>query len=231
MMNKSQILLSFLQKNCALITPVPTVEKERFEYYKGAINKLPPQYINESFLKIEDVYLTDTLQKEDIVSVEGLDALITVSQNKAAFFSADAVLSFLNDGSDKSIYLYGGTRLKTAVAHAISGKDIAVTKANNVKFSGVISAQLPSIDLKLTSVILKEITDKYTFALDVAMNNKLKTLVLTLPNIENAVLCSRVADAILGVIKQHVYTKQLKIVLSAPNSKVFDVYKSKKEVL
>ena len=75
--------------------------------------------------------------------MEGLDALITVSQNKAAFFSADAVLSFLNDGSDKSIYLYGGTRLKTAVAHAISGKDIAVTKANNVKFSGVISAQRP----------------------------------------------------------------------------------------
>lgn len=147
-----------------------------------------------------------------------------VEIGEAAFYNADAVLSFLNEGNDKSVYLYGGTRLKNAVAVALCGKETVVTKANNIHYKCVVSAILPKIDLKLTSVILQKITAKYQFALDLAKANNLKSMVLCLPNIENTLVCSRVADAIITTIKQHEYTSNLKLVLLAPSHTVLGVY-------
>lgn len=224
-MDKSQILLSFLQKNCGITAPIPSTAEECFEYYKGAINKLPLKYVNESFLKIEDGYLSELLQKGNIISVSDLAADITVSQNQAAYFRADAVLSFLNEGNDKSVYLYGGTRLKQTVANAILSKDVAVVAANNIYYNGVISAVLPKIDSKLTSVVLGNITGKYRFALDLARNNNLKALVLCVPTVDNLLINSRIATAVVNEIKSHPYYNSLKIVLSAPDTASYGIYK------
>lgn len=224
-MDKSQILLSFLQKNCGITEPIPESDKERFEYYKGAINLLPQKYINESFLKVEDGYLADLLHKKEITSVSASDTPLTVVMKEAACFSADAVLSFLSEGADKSIYLYGGTRLKSTVLAAISGKDIAVTKANNVFYKGVISAVLPKIDSKLTSVVLGNITEKYRFALDLARDNKLNSLVLCVPTVDNLTINNRIAIAIVNEIKSHPYYNSLKIVLVVSGTISYSIYK------
>ena len=226
-MNKANMLLAFLQKNCRVTEPLPSSEGEQFDFYRHFINKLPKECINESFLKIEDMFLTENLKQKTIISVEKQIESMKLCDGEACEFSADAVLSFLNEGNDKSIYLYGGTRLKNAIAASLNDKDMSVTKANNVHYSGVISAVLPSVDTKLTSVILGKITEKYAFALDIARDNKLKALVLCLPNVQNTILCSRVADAIIGTIKQHEYFKNVKLVLLAPTNSVLSVYKSK----
>ena len=226
-MNKSNMLLSFLQKNCRVIEAVPATPAEQFDFYKRWINKLPKECINDSFLKIEDVFLVDALNLKDIVCAEKLTDNLTLQVGEAAFYKADAVLCFLNGGNDKSVYLYGGTRLKGNVATLIKDNQIVVNKANNVHYSGIISAVLPDIDAKLTSVILEKITDKYTFALNVARDNKLKSMVLCLPVIDNPLLSNRVADGIISAVKQHPYSKEVKILLLAANEGVYNIYKTK----
>ncbi len=224
-MNKSQILLEFLQKNCNLNSPIPQSDGERFEYYRTAINKLPNACVSESFLKIEDGYLKEELNKNVIIDVEKSIDNISANENSAAFLAADAVLAFLSATTDKSVYLYGGTRLKQAVLTAISGKEIAVTKANNVNYKGVISAVLPRIDSKLTSVILESITEKYRFALDLAMDNKLSSVVLCVPNSDNALINARIAANVVKEIKAHPYHNSLKIALSTPDAATYSIYK------
>ncbi len=224
-MNKSQILLEFLQKNCKTLVPIPQSEAERFEYYKSVINKLPTECVNESFLSIEDGYLKEELAGKEITDVAKSVKNISVRETFAAFFEADAVLSFLSVSCDKSAYLYGGTRLKQAVSSAIAGKEIAVTKANNLYYKAVISAVLPKIDSKLTSVVLGDITQKYRFALDLAKENKLNSLVLCVPKVDNTLINDRIAMAIINEIRSHQYYNSLKIVLSVPNMAGYGVYK------
>ena len=226
-MDKSLMLLSFLQKNCNIEEQIPNTPQERFDFYRRWVNKLPNKYANESFLRIEDGFLIDALKEKTIFSAKNQEEMVVLKSGEAVCFEADAVLAFLNDGNDKSVYLYGGTRMKNAVANALKGKDTAVTKANNINYKGVISCILPKIDLKLTSVILNNITEKYKFALNVAKENSLQSLVLCLPNIENPLLCSKLADAIISTIKQHEYAKNIKLVLLAPSDTVLGVYKSK----
>ncbi len=221
------MLLSFLQKNCNIAEQIPTSPQEQFDFYRRWVNKLPNECANESFLKIEDGFLKDALKEKTIFSVKNQKDTVALKSGEAVDFEADAVLSFLNDGNDKSVYLYGGTRFKNAVASALKGKEIAVTKANNINYKGVISGILPPIELKLTSIILNSIIEKYKFVLDVAKENSLQSLVLCLPNIENLLLCSKLADAIISTIKQHEYAKNIKLVLLAPSDTVLGVYKSK----
>lgn len=224
-MNKSQILLEFLRKNCKIEADIPQSEEERFEYYMAAINKIPTECASESFLRIEDGYLKEELGKKEIIDAAKGCNNISINENFAAHFKADAVLSFLSVGGDKSVYLYGGTRLKQAVSLALAGKEIAVTKANNVNYKGVISAVLPNIDSKLTSGILQSITNKYRFALDLAMDNKLESVVLCVPRVDNTLLSDRIATTIVNEIKSHPYYNSLKIVLSAPDAVSFGTYK------
>ena len=134
-MTKSNMLLSFLQKNCKIVEPIPVSAEEQFDFYKRCVNKLPKECVTENFLKIEDIFLTETLKSKTIISVKNQTETVMLKSGEACEFSADAVLSFLNEGNDKSVYLYGGTRLKNAVALALRDKEIAITKANNVFYS------------------------------------------------------------------------------------------------
>ena len=219
-MNKSQLLLEFLQKNCKIELPIPQSESERFGYYKALINKLPKASVNESFLKIEDGYLKDELKKHEIIDVAACPENISAKNHPAAFCRADAVLSPLSVCADRSVYLYEGTRLK----RELTLDKTVVHKANNVCYKGIITTALPEIDSRLTSVILNSITEKYIYALNIARDNNLGTLVLCVPHIDNALINTRVAAAIYNTIISHTYRPKLKIVICVDNQTTLNVY-------
>ncbi len=220
-MNKSQLLLEFLQKSCKLISPIPHSESERFEYYKAAIKKLPAEFINESFLRVEDGYLREELKREDIKEVSRNAKNICVQMRPAALFSADAVFSFVENNS---VYLYSGTRFKKQLESEIKNREIVVLKANNIYYKGIINAVLPPINSRLTSVILNSITQKYTYALNVARDNKLQSLVLCVPDIDNADINLRVARAILSSVFSHPYRRCITIVIATNKKETFEIY-------
>ncbi len=223
-MEKSQILLDYLKKHCEISEEIPVTEKEQFLFYCSAVNKLPNCAVTESFLKIEDAYLSEQIRKNDISDIGKETAPLSAVKKSAAFFRADAVLSFVTQGNDKSVYLYGGTRLKMQVSKVLSKDNITVTKANNLFYKGVISARLPEVTAKITSVILSDITEKYKFALNTAESLNLESIVLCVPNVENKLIESRIATAIINEIRSHTVYKKVKIVLAVTNDNSFHTY-------
>lgn len=63
-MDKSLMLLSFLQKNCNIEEQIPNTPQERFDFYKRWVNKLPKESVSEGFLKVEDGFLSDVLKEK-----------------------------------------------------------------------------------------------------------------------------------------------------------------------
>ena len=223
-MEKSQILLEYLKKYLEISEPIPTTEKEKFLFYCSAVNKLPGSAVTESFLKIEDAYLSEQIKRSDIIDVSKKETQLIAVKKEAAFFSADAVLSFVTQCKDKSVYVFGGTRLKTQVVKALAKENITVTKSNNLFYKGVISARLPEITQKLTSVILDEVIKTYKFALDSAESLNLKSMVLCVPSIQNSLIESRIATAVINEIKSHKAYNKVKIVIAVSDDNSFNTY-------
>lgn len=221
-MDKSQILVDYLIKYCGVLDTVLPVGNA-FDFYKSNVNKLPQSAITESFLKIEDSFLRNILKTKEIYDTDKAECYLKIIKKEAAFFKADAVLSFASGGQDKSVYLYGGTRLKTQVANALSKDKMAVTKGEPLFYKGIVSSVIAPIT-KITSVVLGDINDKYKYILDMAHNLRLSTLVLTVPNVDNALFENRVAESIIGVIKSHKVYGKVKIVLSVNNEQTFTIF-------
>ncbi len=221
-MEKSQILTDYLKKYCGSSDTVLR-DGDVFDFYKSNVNKLPKEAITDSYLKIEDGFLKDILKTKEIFDTEKSECGLKIVKKEAAFFKADAVLSFAKGGQDKSVYLYGGTRLKTQVANALSTEKIAVTKGENLFYKGVVSTLVLPVT-KITSVVLGDITDKYKYILDMVDSLHLGTLVLTVPYVENTLLENRVAESIINEIKSHKVYKKIKIILAISDEQSFTTY-------
>lgn len=223
-MEKLQILLDYLKKHCEIPKKTPVTEDEQFSFYCSAVNKLPSAYVTDGFMKIEDAYLSEQIKKKDIFDANKATVPISVVKKSAAYFRADAALCFVTQENDKSVYLYGGTRLKTQVTKSLSKENITISKANNLFYKGVISARLPEISAKITSVILSETTEKYKYALDTAIGLNLESIVLCVPSVENKLIENRIASAIINEIKLHSAYEKVKIVLAVTTDDSLNIY-------
>ncbi len=225
-MEKSQVLVDYLKKHCKTFAVI-TDEDGVFNFYKENVNRLPQSSITEGFMKIEDGYLKEVLKTKEIYDAQKEKNGISILKKEAAFIRADAVLSFVAGSQDKSVYLYGGTRLKTQVAKEIAAKNITVTKCDNLFYKGVVSARITTEINKITSVVLNDITEKYKYILDTAEQLSLKSLVLTVPQINNKLFEDRVATAIINEIKSHEIYSEIKIIFAITDETSFDTYEKK----
>lgn len=194
-MEKIDYLIEYLLKESG---------RENFDYsdrdkkslYRALVNVRQANPISEEFLKAEDEYLQEKLEKQDITNVDDIKA-----NNKIALWQGDItklkIDSIVNAGNsqglgcflpnhnciDNQINTFAGVRLRLACNEIMkdlnynleTGKAI-ITKGYNLPSEYVIQTVGPIIENEVTEQKEKELKNCYINSLKLAVDNGIKTI-------------------------------------------------------
>ena len=194
-MEKLDYLIDYLLKESG---------RENFDYsnrdkkslYRALVNVRQANPISEEFLKIEDEYLQEEIQKQHITNVDDIKA-----ENRIALWQGDItklkINSIVNAGNsqglgcflpnhnciDNQINTFAGVRLRLACNEIMkdinynleTGKAI-ITKGYNLPSKYVIQTVGPIIENEVTRQKEQELSECYINSLKLAIDNGIRTI-------------------------------------------------------
>lgn len=194
-MEKIDYLIEYLLKESG---------RENFDYnnrdkkllYRALVNVRQANPISEDFLKVEDEYLQEELQKQNITNVNDIKA-----ENRIALWQGDItklkINAIVNAGNsqglgcflpnhnciDNQINTFAGVRLRLACNEIMkdlnynleTGKAI-ITKGYNLPCKYVIQTVGPIIENEVTEEKEQELANCYINSLKLAIENGIKTI-------------------------------------------------------
>ena len=194
-MEKKDYLIEYLLKESG---------RENFDYnnkdkkslYRALVNIRQANPISEEFLKAEDEYLQEELEKQDITNVDDIKA-----NNKIALWQGDItklkINSIVNAGNsgglgcflpnhnciDNQINTFAGVRLRLAcnvimkdLNYTLETGKAIITKGYNLPSEYVIQTVGPIIENEVTKQKEKELKNCYINSLKLAVDKGIKTI-------------------------------------------------------
>ena len=247
-MEKIDYLIEYLLKESG---------RENFDYnnrdkkslYRALVNVRQANPISEDFLKVEDEYLQEELQKQNITNVDDIKA-----NNKIALWQGDItklkINAIVNAGNsqglgcflpnhnciDNQINTFAGVRLRLACNEIMkdlnynleTGKAI-ITKGYNLPCKYVIQTVGPIIENEVTDQKENELANCYINSLKLAVDNGIKTIAF--PCISTGVFrfpkdraCKIAIESVKDFLKEN--NKIEKIVFNVYSDEDLEIYKN-----
>jgi len=170
--------------------------RDKKSLYRALVNVRQANPISEDFLKVEDEYLQEELQKQNITNVDDIKA-----NNKIALWQGDItklkINAIVNAGNsqglgcfipnhnciDNQINTFAGVRLRLAcneimkdLNHNLETGKAIITNGYNLPSEYVIQTVGPIIENEVTEQKEKELKNCYINSLKLAVDNGIKTI-------------------------------------------------------
>lgn len=170
--------------------------RDKRSLYRALVNVRQANPISEEFLKVEDEYLQEELQKQYITNVDDIKAenRIALWQGDITKLKIDAIVNAGNSQGlgcflpnhnciDNQINTFAGVRLRLACNEIMkdlnynleTGK-VIITKGYNLPSKYVIQTVGPIIENDVTNQKEKELTNCYINSLKLAVSKGIKTI-------------------------------------------------------
>lgn len=247
-MEKIDYLIEYLLKESG---------RENFDYsnrdkkslYRALVNVRQANPISEEFLKAEDYYLQEELEKQDITNVDDIkdNNKIALWQGDITKLNIDAIVNagncqglgcFLPNHNclDNQINTFAGVRLRLACNEIMkdlnynleTGKAI-ITKGYNLPCNYVIQTVGPIIENEVTEQKEKELKNCYINSLKIAVDKGIKTIAF--PCISTGVFrfpkdraCKIAIESVKDFLKEN--DKIEKVVFNVYSDEDLEIYKN-----
>ena len=247
-MEKIDYLIEYLLKESG---------RENFDYnnrdkkslYRALVNVRQANPISEDFLKVEDEYLQEELQKQNITNVNDIKAEngIALWQGDITKLKIEAIVNAGNSQGlgcflpnhnciDNQINTFAGVRLRLACNEIMkdlnynleTGKAI-ITKGYNLPCKYVIQTVGPIIENEVTEQKENELADCYINSLKLAVHNGIKTIAF--PCISTGVFrfpkdraCKIAIESVKDFLKEN--DKIEKVVFNVYSDEDLEIYKN-----
>lgn len=247
-MEKIDYLIEYLLKESG---------RENFDYsnrdkkslYRALVNVRQANPISEEFLKAEDYYLQEELEKQDITNVDDIkdNNKIALWQGDITKLNIDAIVNAGNSQGlgcflpnhnciDNQINTFAGVRLRLACNEIMkdlnynleTGKAI-ITKGYNLPCNYVIQTVGPIIENEVTEQKEKELKNCYINSLKIAVDKGIKTIAF--PCISTGVFrfpkdraCKIAIESVKDFLKEN--DKIEKVVFNVYSDEDLEIYKN-----
>ena len=223
--------------------------RDKSSLYRALVNVRQANPISEKFLKAEDEYLQEELEKQDITKVDDIKAnnKIALWQGDITKLNIDAIVNAGNSRGlgcflpnhnciDNQINTFAGVRLRLACNEIMkdlnynleTGKAI-ITKGYNLPCKYIIQTVGPIIENEVTEQNEKELKNCYINSLKLAVDNGIKTLAF--PCISTGVFrfpkdraCKIAIESVKDFLKEN--NKIEKIVFNVYSDEDLEIYKN-----
>ena len=194
-MEKPDYLIEYLLKESGRVK-FDYSNRDKKSLYRALVNIRQANPISEDFLKVEDEYLQEELQKQNITNVNDIKAenRIALWQGDITKLKIDAIVNAGNSQGlgcflpnhnciDNQINTFAGVRLRLACNEIMkdlnynleTGKAI-ITKGYNLPSKYIIQTVGPIIENEVTEEKEQELADCYINSLKLAVDNGIKTI-------------------------------------------------------
>ena len=223
--------------------------RDKKSLYRALVNVRQANPISEEFLKAEDKYLQEELEKQDITNVNDIKA-----NNKIALWQGDItklkIEAIVNAGNsqglgcflpnhnciDNQINTFAGVRLRLACNEIMkdlnynleTGKAI-ITKGYNLPCKYVIQTVGPIVENEVAEQKEKELKNCYINSLKLAVDNGIKTIAF--PCISTGVFrfpkdraCKIAIESVKDFLKEN--NKIEKVVFNVYSDEDLEIYKN-----
>ena len=170
--------------------------RDKRSLYRALVNVRQANPISEKFLKAEDKYLQEELEKQDITNVNDIKAnnKIALWQGDITKLKIDAIVNAGNSQGlgcfipnhnciDNQINTFAGVRLRLAcdeimknLNYNLETGNAIITKGYNLPCKYVIQTVGPIIEYEVTKQKEKELANCYINSLKLAVENGIKTI-------------------------------------------------------
>ena len=223
--------------------------RDKSSLYRALVNVRQANPISEKFLKAEDEYLQEELEKQDITKVDDIKAnnKIALWQGDITKLNIDAIVNAGNSRGlgcflpnhnciDNQINTFAGVRLRLACNEIMkdlnynleTGKAI-ITKGYNLPCKYIIQTVGPIIENEVTEQNEKELKNCYINSLKLAVDNGIKTLAF--PCISTGVFrfpkdraCKIAIESVKDFLKEN--DKIEKVVFNVYSDEDLEIYKN-----
>ena len=223
--------------------------RDKKSLYRALVNIRQVNPISEDFLKVEDEYLQEELEKQDITNVDDIKAnnKIALWQGDITKLKIDAIVNAGNSQGlgcflpnhnciDNQINTFAGVRLRLACNEIMkdlnynleTGKAI-ITKGYNLPCKYVIQTVGPIIENEVTEQKEKELKNCYINSLQLAAHNGIKTIAF--PCISTGVFrfpkdraCKIAIESVKDFLKEN--DKIEKVVFNVYSDEDLEIYKN-----
>ncbi|MBR1653817.1 MAG: protein-ADP-ribose hydrolase [Clostridia bacterium] len=223
--------------------------RDKKSLYRALVNVRQANPISEEFLKAEDKYLQEELEKQDITNVNDIKAnnKIALWQGDITKLKIDAIVNAGNSQGlgcflpnhnciDNQINTFAGVRLRLACNEIMkdlnynleTGKAI-ITKGYNLPCKYVIQTVGPIVENEVAEQKEKELKNCYINSLKLAVDNGIKTIAF--PCISTGVFrfpkdraCKIAIESVKDFLKEN--DKIEKVVFNVYSDEDLEIYKN-----
>ena len=197
MNNQLDLLISYLLEERKETMILSKNDEENFKLFRTLINIRKPIHMEDSFLKIQDTFLKNELQKKGITKLEDLEPIakniylwqgdITTLEIDAIVNSSDETLLGCfypcHDCVNNAIHTYAGIQLRLKCknimdkqGHLESVGGAKVTNSYNLASDYIIHTVGPNIEDKLYDDDIEELKICYKSCLNISKNYEIKNI-------------------------------------------------------
>lgn len=197
-MEKLLYLINYLAKESKIdIGEIPSNEIELKNLFRSLMNMRPPKDISEDYLKVEDEFLQEELDKKIITNIENLKPIknnLYIWKGDITALKIDAIVNAANSAMlgcfhpmhkciDNAIHSAAGTRLRLFCRDVINKcggyletGDAKITPAFNLPSKYVLHTVGPIIKDKVSEKDKEHLYSCYKSCLNLALENDIKSV-------------------------------------------------------
>lgn len=197
-MEKLLYLINYLAKESKIdIGEIPSSEIELKNLFRSLMNMRPPNDISEDYLKAEDEFLQEELDKKLIINIENLKPIknnLYIWKGDITALKIDAIVNAANSAMlgcfhpmhkciDNAIHSAAGTRLRLFCRDVINKcggyletGDAKITPAFNLPCKYVLHTVGPIIKDKVSEKDEEHLYSCYKSCLNLALENKIESV-------------------------------------------------------
>ena len=197
-MEKLLYLINYLEKESKIdIGDIPSNEIELKNLFRSLMNMRPPNDISEDYLKVEDEFLQEELDKKLITNIENLKPIknnLYIWKGDITALKIDAIVNAANSAMlgcfhpmhkciDNAIHSAAGTRLRLFCRDVINKcggyletGDAKITPAFNLPCKYVLHTVGPIIKDKVSEKDEEHLYSCYKSCLNLALENDIKSI-------------------------------------------------------